>query len=236
MTAAAGTSAGRRGRRPGRSGRRRGTLALIGGLFLASALLRTGDEAGRLVAVAAEGTTDAAMPAPSAGNEAAAASGDRDAAALLEALDAREARVEARERDLLLRMQALRVAESEIDERLAALETAEVRLRETLTLARDAAETDLRQLTDVYARMKPKQAAALFEQMEATFAAGFLARMTPEAAAAIMAGLSPEAAYRVSVMLAGRNADVPVPQDTPDGPAARAGAGPSDGPRATGLP
>ena len=57
--------------------------------------------------------------------------------------------------------------------------------------------------------MKPKSAAALFEEMNATFAAGFLARMRPEAAAGIMASLSPGAAHRFSVVLAGRNADVP---------------------------
>lgn len=45
--------------------------------------------------------------------------------------------------------------------------------------------------------------------MDPGFAAGFLGRMRPEAAAGIMTGLSPETAYTISVVLAGRNADVP---------------------------
>ncbi|SLN57906.1 MgtE intracellular N domain protein [Roseivivax jejudonensis] len=201
--AAAGLSPRRPGRATGvRRRRGRGALALIGGLLIASALLRAGGGVDRLTAWAEEGEptapTEAADPTP-------------DAAALLDALDAREARIDARERDLLLRMQALRVAEEEIGERLQALEAAESKLRATLDVARTAAETDITQLTDVYARMKPKQAAALFEEMDPGFAAGFLARMDPEPAAAIMAGLTSDKAYLISVVLAGRNADVPRP-------------------------
>jgi len=82
-------------------------------------------------------------------------------------------------------------------------------LRETIALAESASDNDLDRLTKVYESMKPKQAAALFEQMNPNFAAGFLGRMRPEAAAMIMAGLSPEAAHSFSVVLAGRNANVP---------------------------
>ena len=101
------------------------------------------------------------------------------------------------------------IAETEIDRKMAALEEAEANLRATLALANGAAEEDLARLTDVYANMKPKQAAALFEEMDPNFAAGFLGRMRPDAAAAILAGLTPRAAYTISVVLAGRNADVP---------------------------
>jgi flagellar motility protein MotE (MotC chaperone) len=45
--------------------------------------------------------------------------------------------------------------------------------------------------------------------MDPKFAAGFLGRMRADSAAAIMAGMAPDAAYLVSVILAGRNADVP---------------------------
>ena len=72
-----------------------------------------------------------------------------------------------------------------------------------------AVENDLAALTSVYENMKPKEAAPLFEAMDPVFAAGFLARMRPEVAAGIMAKLSPDAAYSISVILAGRNANVP---------------------------
>ncbi|MEO0751022.1 MAG: hypothetical protein AAFY25_04405 [Pseudomonadota bacterium] len=128
---------------------------------------------------------------------------------MVTAFQAREARLVAREAALEDRLTALRIADQQISEKLAKLEAAETQLRETIALAEDASKDDLDRLTLVYENMKPKQAAALFEEMDPNFAAGFLARMRPESAAEIMAGLTPEAAHLFSVVLAGRNANVP---------------------------
>ena len=108
-----------------------------------------------------------------------------------------------------IRQKALAVADEEIQRRLVVLEEAEKSLRSLLAIANTAAEDDLARLTAVYESMKPKDAAALFEKMEPAFAAGFLGRMRSDAAAGVMAGLTPETAYSISVILAGRNADVP---------------------------
>lgn len=192
--------------------RSRGALAAIGGLLIGSALIRAVTGAGEALAREAD-------PAAPSGQVVTTVDPDTSAAIirvtepefepLLKALDAREARIEKLESEIAVRMQALTLAETEIDRKLAELTTAEAALRGTLALARSAAEDDITKLTDVYANMKPKQAAALFEEMDPDFAAGFLARMRPDAAAAIMAGLNPRAAYTISVVLAGRNADVP---------------------------
>ncbi|KUF10557.1 MotE family protein [Pseudoponticoccus marisrubri] len=195
--------------------RTRGALATIGLLLMASAVLRIATGAGEAFAREGEGDA-AAQVAPMAG-AAPEGSGtpppriiaEADILPIIEALDQREARVRAREEALAMRLQALSVAETEIEERMQALAQAESQLRDTLALAQTAAEDDLAQLTDVYATMKPKQAAALFEEMDPRFAAGFLGRMPANAAADIMAGLTPETAYTISVVLAGRNADVP---------------------------
>ncbi|WP_418592474.1 MotE family protein [Ponticoccus sp. (in: a-proteobacteria)] len=205
-----------------RKGRARGTLAAVGSLLVASALLRTAIGAGEALAREdpAPGpgmqAATAQDPAPMARQHAAAAPpggapilAEADLMPLLDSLRAREARIRKRESEIDIRMQALSVAEQEIDRKLAALEEAEKALRATLALAQTAAEDDLARLTDVYANMKPKQAAALFEQMDPEFAAGFLGRMRPNVAAAIMAGMKPETAYLVSVIVAGRNAEVP---------------------------
>ncbi len=192
----------------------KGALSAIGALLLASAALRVGVGAGE--AFAREGGDDTTPPAlsevaethiskPAEGVEIA----DKDVMPLLNALNEREAQVAKREEGVAMRMQALSVAEREIERKLAALEAAEERLRATMSLAQNAAEDDISRLTDVYANMKPKQAAALFEEMDPEFSAGFLARMRPDTAAGIMAGLSPSAAYTISVVLAGRNAQVP---------------------------
>lgn len=128
---------------------------------------------------------------------------------LLEALLEREARVKEKEEQIEARHKKLMIADTEVKKRLTALEQAEDSLRKTLALADGAAENDIARLTSVYESMKPKDAAALFETMEHSFAAGFIGRMRPEAAAAVMAGLSAETAYAISVILAGRHANVP---------------------------
>lgn len=186
-----------------------GAMTLIGGLLVLSALLRLPIGVGAAMALEkakSDGHSEAAETTEAPHKVGLSA---EDIQPILDALKKREARVDERERALDIRAKALQMAEDEVNRNLAALEQAEERLRETLALAQTAAEDDLTRLTDVYASMKPKQAAALFEEMDPEFAAGFLGRMRPDAAGAIMAGLTPTAAYTISVTLAGRNAEVP---------------------------
>ena len=215
---------------------KRGALATVGGLLIASALVRVVIGATEALAEdpAAAGAPSHAAAPQEPGHDDAGHAGDEtqmaqaepprtteatpggvqseaDIAPLLAALAARESRIKEREAAIARRMQALSVAETEIDRKLSALEQAESELRDTIALANEAAEDDIARLTTVYSNMKPKNAAALFEEMAPEFAAGFLARMRPDAAAQIMAGLSPPAAYTISVILAGRNANVPKP-------------------------
>ncbi|MDQ2090570.1 MotE family protein [Marimonas arenosa] len=193
----------KRGSRPGR-----GTLFVIAGLLISSAIIRLGLDAGQAIARQSDATTvDEARDSARARPENCAP--PPDVAAMLVAFQQRETRLKQREAQLRARIQALSVVDREISEKMAALTGAEEELRTTLALADSAAENDLGQLTSVYENMKPKDAAALFEAMDPRFSAGFLGRMRPEAAAAIMAGLTPQTAYTISAILAGRNADVP---------------------------
>lgn len=181
----------------------RGALVAIASLLLASALIRAGSGAGQALARAPE---EAEKP-PLISETACETS--EDLQKMLTAFDARESRLQQQETALRDRLQALKIADREIERKLTALNQAETQLRDTLALADSAAEDDLARLTKVYESMKPAQAAILFEQMDPQFAAGFLGRMRPESAAEIMAGLSPDAAHTFSVVLAGRNASVP---------------------------
>ncbi len=177
-----------------------GTLSVIASLLITSAVVRLGSEV-----------------APAMANEATADTAERNAPdpqmvqtdTLLAALQAREAVLAEREEQLRDRMLALRTAEEEIEEKIQRLEQAEAELSATIAIADSAADSDLAQLTTVYENMKPKEAADLFAQMPPQFAAGFLGMMRPDAAALIMTELEPEVAYSFSVVLAGRNADVP---------------------------
>ena len=205
----------------------RGSVTIIAILLLSSAsirLLTSGSEA-----FAQEGqlpTTQMPAPAePNAKNSPNDASIDQSSrkidqlsstkrnrdeiSVLITALTEREAQVADRERKLEMRLKALSIADAEIEKRLLSLSETEDSLRATLSLADEASEKDLLKLTSVYESMKPKDAAVLFEEMEPNFAAGFLGRMRPDSAASVMSGLSPQIAYSISVILAGRNANVP---------------------------
>ncbi|MFD1344033.1 MotE family protein [Litorisediminicola beolgyonensis] len=188
-----------------RTRRGRSTLSVVGGFLLGSALLRLAMGAGDVVAQAAQAADESGQDGAVAEGPTPLSEGNK----LLEALARRDARIAEREAALDIRAQALKLAETEIEKRLDVLAEAEAKLRQTLDAAYGASARDVAQLTDVYANMKPREAAALFAEMDPEFAAGFLARMKPEQAAAILAGLPPRNAYTISVMLAGRNADVP---------------------------
>ena len=184
-----------------------GVLHVVTCLLVASAVMRFAVEVGP--AMANEGGEDVAEDTvrteePSQTETLLAALQAREAR-----LADREARLADREGQLQARLEALRTAEEEIEVKLQALVEAEAQLSATIALADTAAESDLAQLTTVYENMKPKEAADLFTQMPPQFAAGFLGLMRPEAAALIMTELAPEIAYSFSVVLAGRNAEVP---------------------------
>lgn len=191
-------------KRPRKTGR--GALILIAGFFLASGLLRLGSGTGSAIAREVEALRHTEVVEPQVPQACETGEGIGE---LLVALKARETRVAAQEATLADRMQALAVAEVGVRQNLAALVEAEQKLKATMALADTAAEDDLSRLTSVYENMKAKDAAALFEEMDPQFSAGFLGRMRADAAAAIFAGLTPAKAYSISVILAGRNAEVP---------------------------
>ena len=191
---------------------RGGALLVIAVLLISSAGLRIGVQAGDTVAHKVPDPVEqqpdigpGQMPSGMAGSE----PDPSDLQRLLSALLNREQQLNRRETQIQDRMKALEIADEAIDRKLAALVDAEERLSATLAMADGASEEDLARLTDVYGKMKPKDASALFEEMAPEFAAGFLGRMRPTAAASIMAGLDPKTAYTISVILAGRNAWVP---------------------------
>ncbi|MEP5757946.1 MAG: hypothetical protein ABJ327_01300 [Litoreibacter sp.] len=134
---------------------------------------------------------------------------DEDVAGLYELISERTKQLDDQELALLMRQKDLEAAEILIQRNLVQLEASEAQLAATIDSVDGASEDDLSQLTSVYVAMKPQTAAALFDQMTPKFAAGFLGRMPPKSAGEIMSNLPPEAAYAISVVLAGRNANVP---------------------------
>jgi flagellar motility protein MotE (MotC chaperone) len=183
----------------------RGTLILIAALFSASALIRLGGGYGQ--AIAKEVSSLTSPTTHSVDNS--QCKNSEEIGEILDALNVREALLKKRETKLEEFQQTLALAEDQIEKNIEALITAEQNLAAAISHSETAAEADLARLTAVYENMKPKEAATVFEEMNPEFAAGFIGRMRPDAAAALMAGLTPQTAYSVSVILAGRNANVP---------------------------
>ena len=192
----------------------RGALTLVAVVLIGSAVVRLSGS-GAAIALELKEQLAGSDDAPAMSTDTDARDLSPELIQLLAETKEREARVLAREAELDARVQALALIETAVKDDLERLKQAEAELRATMAQADKAAETDIDQLTAVYENMKPDQAAALFQMMEPSFAAGFLGRMRSDAAAAILAGLEPDLAYSISVVLAGRNADVarePVPE------------------------
>ena len=199
--------------------RRRGTaLSAIALIFLGAAILRLPGEgpavaevAGQLAAGKRKTADEKAVSrAPDVGvNARSSCLAAGNEAALLAAIRDRQKQLDQQAARLGRRMQLVMQAEQKMAAERKALLEAERKLAATLARADKAAEKDLARLTAVYENMKPRVAAELFAKMAPEFAAGFMGRMRPEAAAAIMSAIPPGRAYALSVILAGRNADVP---------------------------
>lgn len=175
-------------------------LMLIGAILLASGAVRVATGVGPAMALAE-------AQIETSGEDSNEVEGDINP--VLQAMQERELRLEARERAIADRLHALATAEEELAKRLSELEQAEESLRAMVELSETANDDDIGRLTQVYENMKPADAAGLFEQMDPEFASGFIVRMQPEVAAAILAGLEPTTAYSISAIIAGRNVSAP---------------------------
>ena len=74
--------------------------------------------------------------------------------------------------------------------------------------AAQQAQQEAMQLVSIYEKMKPKQAAQIFDQMPPEVGAGFVRRMRQTSSAQIMANMDPQKAYAISLLLAGRSSAV----------------------------
>jgi len=190
-------------RRPGA-----GPLLLLSALFLTSGAVRLSANLDDLPDLAALAQRENAASASQV-----ICSAEPGVAELLAAIQARQKSLDERERaldekDVAIgtRLAALRGADVELTRTMQAVEAAEQKLQNSLSLAATVLEEDVSTLVAVYESMKPKDAAILFQTMSPEFASGFLAHMRPEVVAEILAGLPPELAYGISVIIAGRNA------------------------------
>lgn len=179
---------------------RTGALTVLAIGFSLSAILRAGE------VMAERDTVQAGLDAMASAYADRVGENVVEGSAVLRELEARRSEIAREEEALAERRAAVEAAERRLEERLDQMKAVRAELEATLGEARSAASDDVAHLAETYARMRPKQAGALFNAMEPAFAAGFLAEMPSEAAAAVLASMVPERAYAVSLLLAGRHA------------------------------
>lgn len=120
--------------------------------------------------------------------------------ALLEKLKDRRGEIEARDRDLELRDNLIKMSERKLDERIGELRTLENQLGQNA--GKNDAKTRYRPLVVMYESMKPKEAARVFDRMDVRILIDLIGHMNPRKVSEILAAMDPAAAEKVTVALA----------------------------------
>lgn len=160
----------------------------------------------------AEAATDSGVSPPEGAGQAQADAAADTAAApdapegaeknILASLAERRKQLEARARELELRENLIRVAEDRVEVRIKELKAIEQRIESQLSKRDQEQEAEYEKLVSLYAKMKPKDAARIFEQMDVGVLARLIRRMNARTVSPIMAEMDPVMAKRVSMEIA----------------------------------
>lgn len=120
--------------------------------------------------------------------------------ALLEKLKDRRGEIEARDRDLELRDNLIKMSERKLDERIGELRTLENQLGQNT--GKNDAKTRYRPLVVMYESMKPKEAARVFDRLDVRILIDLVGHMNPRKVSEILAVMEPAAAEKLTVALA----------------------------------
>lgn len=133
--------------------------------------------------------------------------------ALLEKLKDRSGEIEARNRDLEMRDNLLRLSERKLDEKIGELRTLEGQLGKGNPQA--DAKNRYRPLVVMYENMKPKDAARVFDRLDLMVLMSLVDHMNPRKMSEILAAMEPAAAEKLTVALARKAATGEVAPETP---------------------
>ncbi len=131
---------------------------------------------------------------------------------ILEQLAGRRAELERREQAITTRESVLAAAELRIEARLAELKQKETELAGVLAEEKRNELVRFESLSSAYSRMKPRDAARIFNELEDDLLLPVAAGMRPQALSQILAGMEPEKAMRLTRLIADRGDSAP---DTP---------------------
>lgn len=125
---------------------------------------------------------------------------------VLQKLAERRAELDRRARQLDTRENVLRATEARIEAKIADLKQIQDTISNLLARHDKQREAQMRSVVKIYERMKPKDAARIFEELEMSILLEVVERMSEAKAAPIMANMTPIKAKAVTAALAQRRA------------------------------
>ena len=128
---------------------------------------------------------------------------------ILEKLSEKRAALDAREKEIEVREALLAVAERQIQEQISALANERAAFQAMLDENAQAESEDIESLVSAYERMKPRDAAAIFNDLDEDILIPVAAGMRTQALAGALAEMQPDKARYLTKRLAERNAVEP---------------------------
>lgn len=164
-------------------------------------------------AVAADGASDQMQTQPSAPIQIAQATTDekvdpfslgKSQIELLQDLAKRREELEEREQTLILREGLLAAAEHRIEGKIEELKTVKVEIEALIKVYDEQEEKEIGELVSIYEKMKPKDAARIFDQLDMEVLLDVLQRMKASKTAPVLAAMDSNRAQEVTVRIAER--------------------------------
>ncbi len=124
---------------------------------------------------------------------------------LLTSLSKRRKQLDARERELEMRLNLIKAAEKRIGERIKVLKKLEIKVQRFAKAQKEVKNAQFNRLVKMYSAMKPKGAARIFNDLDKKVLLGIIQNMKPQAMSAILAAMAPEKAREMTISLAGNS-------------------------------
>ena len=122
---------------------------------------------------------------------------------LLTSLSKRREQLDAREREIGLRLNLIKAAEKRVDQRIAILKGLDEKIQRFAKVQKEEKKTQFDKLVKMYSSMKPKGAARIFNELDKKVLLGIIKNMKPQAMSAILAAMAPIKAREMTISLAG---------------------------------
>ena len=197
------TTAGLPGRRTIRF-----ALAFILGAKLALILLAQGEGPALASSTGAKPAATGGTPATTAraaDPKAALGAARPDTRSLLEALERRQAELDAREREVASKEERLALYEKDVTAKVASLEEIEKRLSTRAKAATQAVDTAAESLAKIYGTMKPEAAAPILDRLDDPTVLTIFSRMKEKQVGEILPLMTRERAIALTQALVDRN-------------------------------